>query len=108
MRKLKWIVPILALFLVVGCTATIKVTPKAKLAYMYQVYNAQHEDYMNMAKMTNLTESQKKVLRARKPILETLQALIPFYDSSVHAGSPSASTEQEIYNLLNQLQTMGE
>jgi len=107
-RKLKLaFVVLLSLAFIVGCaTMNIEMTPKAKLAYMYQVYNAQHEDYMTMAKMPNLTEAQKKILRVKKPILETLQTLIPLYDSSVASGSPSASTEQQIYDLLNQLQTM--
>jgi len=106
MRKLKFVPILIAIALVLGCTASINMTPKAKLAYMYQVYNAQHEDYMSMAKMPNLTESQKKILRLKKPILETLQSLIPLYDQSVQQGAPSASTEQQIYDLLNQLQTM--
>ena len=110
MRKLKlaFCVVIVLAFCVSCATIDIDVTPKAKLAYMYQVYNAQHEDYMSMAKMSNLTDAQIKMLRAKKPILSTLQVLIPLYDTSIQVGSPSASTEQEIYNLLNQLQTMGE
>jgi len=109
MRKLKLAFIVVAvLALCVSCaTMNIEMTPKAKLAYMYQVYNAQHEDYVSMAKSPNLTDAQKQILRAKKPVLETLQTLIPLYDSSIQAGSPSASTEQEIYNLLNQLQTMG-
>jgi len=101
-------IAVLVLAFAVGCaTMNVEITPKAKLAYMFQMYNAQHEDYMNMAKMPNLTDAQKTILRAKKPVLETLQTLIPLYDTSIQAGAPSASTEQQIYNLLNQLQTMG-
>jgi len=106
MRKLVPILLIVALICTISCTASINMTPKAKLLYMYQVMNAQMEDYQSMAKMPNLTESQKKILRLKKPILETLQSLIPLYDQSVQQGAPSASTEQQIYDLLNQLQTM--
>jgi hypothetical protein len=95
-------------FLHQGCATGAKpfdeLTPKEKLAYMYQVYNAQHEDYMAMAAMPNLTEAQKEILRKKKPILNSLQTLIPAYDQQVRLGAPSAQSEQQIYNMLNQLQ----
>ena len=103
---------LLVLILVLsGCTAKgtkpySEMTPNEKLGYMYQVYNAQHEDYMIMAGNPNLTEGQKEVLRAKKPILNTLQIMIPAYDQSAQLGSPSVEQEQQIYNLLTQLQTM--
>ena len=102
------LIPILVLSgcLAKGTTPYSEMTPKQKLAYMYQVYNAQHEDYMIMARNPNLTEGQKEVLRAKKPILNTLQMMIPAYDQSVQLGNPTVSQEQEIYNLLTQLQTM--
>jgi len=81
-----------------------ELTSKEKLAYIYQIYNAQHEDYMRMAANPNLTESQKIVLRNKKPILVTLQTLIPAYDQQVQTGSPTKVSEQQIYNLLTQLQ----
>lgn len=103
---------LLVLILVLsGCMAKgakpySEMTPMEKLGYMYQVYNAQHEDYMIMARNPNLTEGQKEVLRAKKPILNTLQMLIPAYDQSVQLGNPTIAQEQQIYNLLTQLQTM--
>jgi len=91
-----------------GCATGAKpyaeLTPKEKLAYMYQIYNAQHEDYMIQAANPNLTETQKVVLRKKRPILVSLQSLIPAYDQQVRLGAPSADKEQQIYNLLNQLQ----
>lgn len=111
MRKVYSLIGILVvLSLVFSCTAKnvpfSELTPKEKLAYMYQIYNAQHEDYMIMAANPNLTEAQKQVLRTKKPILESLQAMIPLYDQSVQTGAPSHESEQQIYNLLTQLQTM--
>lgn len=108
MNKRISIVMIFALiFVFVGCANMQKApTSKDKLAYVYQIFNSQYEDYLSMAKKPNLTEAQKKVLRAKKPILETLANLIPIYDSQVSAGQPSASQEQQIYDLLNQLQVM--
>lgn len=101
-----WLI-ILAFFFQ-GCATGAKpyseLTPREKLAYMYQIYNAQHEDYMMQAANPNLTEDQKIILRKKKPILVTLQSLIPAYDQQIRLGAPSASQEQQIYNLLTQLQ----
>ena len=102
------LVPILILSgcMAKGAKSYSEMTPIEKLGYMYQIYNAQHEDYMIMARNPNLTEGQKEVLRAKKPILNTLQVMIPTYDQSVQLGSASIAQEQQIYNLLTQLQTM--
>lgn len=98
------------LLIVMACATPVhsptETTPREKLTYMYQIYNAQHEDYMVMSGNPNLTGSQKDMLRAKKPILETLQTLIPAYDMQVQLGSPTIEQEQEIYNLLTQLQNM--
>jgi hypothetical protein len=105
----KWWV-LLLIILFVACAAGQKpyseYTPTEKLSYFYQIYNAQHEDYVAMVKMPNLTDGQKMVLRTKKPILEELQKLLPIYDRSVVAGTPSVHTEQAIYNYLNQLQSL--
>lgn len=108
----KVLIAITALALLTACSASVNVpgetqlTPTQKLTYMYQVYNAQYEDYVYMANSPNLTEEQKQILRAKKPILDSLRVMIPAYDASVQNGAPSVSQEQEIYNLLNKLQTM--
>jgi hypothetical protein len=81
-----------------------ELTSKEKLTYMYQIYNAQHEDYMAQAANPALPEAQKEILRKKKPILVTLQTLIPIYDQQVQLGNPSTVNEQKIYNLLTQLQ----
>lgn len=107
-RALAGLAGVLLLFVYINCATNSKpfseLTPKEKLAYMYQVYNAQHEDYMVQAANINLTEEQKVVLRKKKPILMTLQTLIPIYDQQVQLGTPSIESEQQIYNLLTQLQ----
>jgi hypothetical protein len=81
-------------------------TPTEKLAYMYQIYNAQHEDYMVMSGRPDLTEEQREILGKKKNVLEILQTLIPAYDMQVQLGSPTYEREQEIYNLLTDLQNM--
>lgn len=98
------------LLIVMACASTAhnptETTPTEKLTYMYQIYNAQHEDYMVMSGNPDLTDSQRDILREKKPILETLQTLIPAYDMQIQVGSPTVEQEQEIYNLLTQLQNM--
>ena len=70
---------------------------------MYRVFNAQYQDYLNMAKRTDLSDAQKEILRKKKPILEKLQTLIPLYDSALQAGRVTPTQEQDIYDLLNSL-----
>jgi len=97
---------ILALFMLVGlasCTQNIGVTPVDELTYMYSFYNAQHEDYMSMAANPNTTEAQKKIMRKKKPILDSLAVLIPAFDKSLQSGSSTSTQKQKIYDLLNSL-----
>jgi hypothetical protein len=106
MRKFKFIGIILALFFVMGiasCTHNIGVTPVDELTYMYSFYNAQHEDYMSMAANPNTTEAQKKIMRKKKPILDSLAILIPAFDKSLQGGSATPTQKQKIYDLLNSL-----
>ena len=111
-RKFKFLLVLLAIVFMLACTQNLTVksyydmTSKEKLTYIYQIYNAQHEDYVSMSKMSTLTEGQKQIMRKKKPILENLQTLIPVYDSMVVQGTPSASKEKEIYDLLNSLQSL--
>lgn len=110
-RRSTIIVLILCMAFLMSCTWNVRpksfyeMTPKEKLGYMYHIYNSQYDDYMSMAKMTNLTESQKEMLRNKKKILTALEPLISTYDGMVQMGVPSAEQEQKIYNLLNQLQS---
>lgn len=107
MRKVKYVLPIIIIMALVASCATVKIpSAKEKLFYIYTIYNAQHEDYVRMAKDPATTEAQKEVMRKKKPILETLQTLIPMYDSSVTAGVPNGEVEQQIYDLINKLQSM--
>ena len=108
MRKLKWVGVILALFLVAGCaTMDVEVTLTDRLTYMYRVYNAQYEDYQSMAENPYTSEAQKKIMREKKPILDSLAILIPAFDKGIQNGTATISQEQRIYNLLNSLDRGG-
>ena len=110
-KRLTIITLTLCVAFLMSCTMNIKpksffdMNPKEKLAYMYQIYNSQWDDYMSMSKMTNLTDSQKEVMRKKKGILTTVEPLISTYDGMVQAGTPTSEQEQKIYDLLNKLQS---
>lgn len=112
-KRLTIITVILCVAFLVSC-ATVNVnkpkqfwdmTSKEKLAYMYQIYNSQYDDYKSMAAMPNLTEAQKTMLRTKKDVLTKVEPLISTYDGMVQAGTPTKAQEQQIYDLLNQLQS---
>ena len=42
-----------------------------------------------------LTDSQKDILRVKKPILESLQTLIPAYDRHIQQGSSTVDQENK-------------
>lgn len=102
-RLLILVVLLMVVGLISGCALNQKVTKKDQLLYMYKVFNAQYQDYLSMAKRTDLTDAQKDVLRKKKPILEELQVLIPLYDAALTSGRVTPNQEQQIYDLLNSL-----
>jgi hypothetical protein len=96
-----------ALMFIASCTMLgLDKTPSQKqiVTSMYQVYNAQHEDYMVMAASPTTTEAQKVIMRQKKPILDKLATLIPMYDAAVNAGTATPEMQKEIMTLLNSLQ----
>lgn len=97
------VVALVLAMLIVACTGNLRLTKADQLIFMYKTFNAQYEDYLAMAKKTDLTESQKDVLRKKKPILEELQKLIPLYDTALNTGHVSPGQEQQIFDLLNSL-----
>jgi len=112
MRKVKWIVPIIALAFI-GC-ATLSNTaawgdksPKEKSLYFIQLYNQQYDDTMFMATNPNITDAQKRIVVTKKNMLTKLWPMIRTYDSiAANGGIPSAADEQAILVLINDLVTM--
>ena len=113
-RKSISIILVMAFFLV-GCAALVpgsknfgNMTPKEKSTFFMSTYNTQFNDTMYMAQQTNLTDKQKKVVNAKRSILIQAWPLIKTYDAVVAGGGvPTAESEQEIYNLINQLISVG-
>jgi len=105
MVKPRLLITLLCAIALIACATAGKApSPEEKLIYFYSIFNAQYEDYLSMAKMENLTEGQKSVMRFKKPVLETLMVLLPICDEQVKMGVPSIETEQQIYDYLNKLQ----
>ena len=97
---------VVALFcfgLVLGCTYSKQITTTDQLIFMYKTFNAQYEDYLSMAKRTDLSEEQKVMMRKKKPVLEKLQKLIPAYDMALTTGTVKPDQKQVIFDLLNSL-----
>lgn len=111
-KKSKLLVILICLAFVFGCTMFQKkpksfneMTPKEKVTFAYQIFNAQWEDYQaQAAHPETLTEGQKEILRKKRPVLLRLKTLIPAMDNIVMAGGvPLPSQEQQIYKMLNDL-----
>jgi len=95
------------IFILGSCAHQQRSSVFEKSIWMMHVYNSQYMDYKSMTQMPNLTEAQKEILRKKKEILMKLWPLINTYNQIVDKGGvPSATQEQMITNLLNQLSTL--
>jgi hypothetical protein len=71
------------------------------------IWNSQFEDHVAMSKMSNLTDGQKEILNKKADLLTQSKPILDVYASAVKQGiTPSATTEQELMMLMNQLSQM--
>lgn len=103
---------LLAACATLGTTTAPTLTPiqqaQKTATYFLHIYNAQYADTMHMALLPNLTDAQKQVVRQKKALLIKAKPLIDTFSAAIKAGSmPSADTEQQINDLINQLASMG-
>lgn len=118
MNRKKWLMLglVLAVFLA-GC-ATVGTAPSAPAKTASQiaketslhfmaVYKAQFDDAASMgalAQQGKLSVGQLQVYRVKRELLIKMKPLIEAFDAIVAGGGiPSASREQEINNVINQL-----
>lgn len=107
MLKRNALIIFVLLFVACGLIDINKTPTQAQIvAGMYQVYNAQHKDYLSMAANPATTESQKVILRKKKPILDKLGTLIPVYDSAVQTGTATPAQQEAILGLINSLEDL--
>ena len=85
-----------------------QMTPKEKSLFFISTYNRQFDDTMKMAALTNLTEGQKEIVRAKKAVLMQAYHPIRIYESiAVSGGIPSPQDEAAILDFINQLAMIG-
>jgi hypothetical protein len=114
MNQLKRVIPLVVLVcLLGGCSLFASKpwserTPQEKSSYFMALYNAQYKDTMAMATNPNITEAQKKIVRAKREIFMKLWPCIMVYDEIVVQGEiPAAKYELEIFGLINRLAAAG-
>ena len=71
------------------------------------LWNSQYADHKSMSQLPGLTVDQKKMLNAKREILIKTKPLLKIYVDTVRgSGIPSAASERELMNYMNQLSTM--
>lgn len=82
-------------------------SPKQQAAVWMNIYNVQYDDTMSMANNPNATPAQKAMVAKKKAILMKVWPLLKSYARITDTGgTPSASEEQAIINLINELTTL--
>ena len=75
---------------------------------MMSVYNAQYNDYQQVAATPDLSEDQKVILRVKRKTLTDVYPLIQMYISYSETGEiPIEGLEQSIMDHLNSLLLSG-
>jgi len=119
--KLQGLLLLIFTFFMMGAIGCQTITPKKQLTMMYGTYNSQYSQYMTATgymldddgtwlKVDDpvLSEDQKQILREKKKILTKMYPLVKVFDSMVMGSVPySATTEQELLNLIDQLAKLG-
>jgi hypothetical protein len=113
MRRLK-IIPILLIFLIVGCanqqlTTPDQMTPQGKAAFVLQLYNNAGTNYRAQFAATPLpmSEDMKQYFRTYKAVLENASPMIDLYVTTVKSnGLPTSAQEQQIFTIIYKLQAM--
>lgn len=110
------LVAVIALLSLSSC-APRQVAPEPQLTPLEQaekraaewtaLWNGQYEDHKSMSQLPGLTEDQKKILSAKREILIKTKPLLKIYVDTVRGGGmPSAASERELMDYMNQLSTM--
>lgn len=117
-RRAHIIILMAVLFVFVGCAQYLSgvsvetmaskgwsnMTPQERSIMFLHAYNSQYRDYLEMADMTDLTEVQKTIMRAKKSVLKEVYPLIGVYIEVVEAGGVvSQDLENQILKLLNSI-----
>lgn len=106
-KKVAILMVLSLVFVMASCAATM--STKGKALMVLSTYNAQTASTVEMSNRPNLTEAQKEVVREKKKVIMQLDPMIKLYGNLVKkGGTPSTTTEQDIFNLIDQLATIGQ
>ena len=81
-----------------------EMSPKEKATWMMSIYNSQYDDYQLQVVRTDLTETERKVLRYKKEVFSEVFPAIELYAGYANSGViPGDELETLIISRLNQL-----
>ena len=95
-----------------GCTIGDKqvgvsykdMTPKERATYVMSIYNDQYELYMREAKIPDMSEEKKEVLREKKKLLTELYPYIGLYSEYAEQGVfAPADVEMAVMSVMDKL-----
>jgi len=105
---------LLVVVMLLGCayfqqqaTTFQQLNTKQKLTWAMGVYNAEFADYQFKSSLTDLTESERKVLQKKREVLTQLHEAIGTLDKLYTATQMSDATqEQAILALITELERL--
>jgi hypothetical protein len=108
MRKKVLLLPLVVFLALAVSACAPKISVRGKALMVLSTYNAQTASTLEMSHRPNLTEAQKENVRQKKAVIKKLDPLVKTYGLVVDSGGvPSAGTEQDIYNLIDDLVALG-
>ena len=108
MKRKSYLTMVLLLLLLTfgGCAMFAQTvdTPEKRALAILKTWNSQFDDTMAMAKMPNLSEEQKELVRTKKKWLGLLKPLVDLYVNVVKTeGTVPEAIERELKRMINQL-----
>ncbi len=106
------IIPLMVVFLFVGCIFTTNIAPtdpkemtaEQKVNFAWGMYKAQFNDYKSITSdPSTLTEDTKKILRKKKRVLRlAYTAIMTYRNVIVLNGTPTPEQESALMDFINQ------
>jgi hypothetical protein len=92
-----------------GCAAMggksyTEMTPKERATQIMSIYNSQYELYLREAKIPDMTEEKKEVLREKKKLMQELYPYIGMYNNYAEQGVPAPTdVEMAVMSIMDKL-----
>jgi len=92
-----------------GIKPVAEMTPQEKATWFLESYNSQYDLYQQQAAQPNLTESQIKILKAKREVLLELHPAALMYGRYVQSGAiPAADLEAKVIGYIEKLLSAAE